>query len=217
MKKIMMISAVLFAGILIAGCAMPAGGMKTRQLLFSNPTQKHVVYSNEVSQEFINGVEDMALGLLTCDAVTKASKPPLIVIRALETEGDVSFDTKKYMESERSILMGKAGDKVRFIDKETTEEANYYLYGIISAASTPPSNNPGRRRSFIYPAHKFIGVGVYSTANSLAQMAEVKQGSGGNNSYRFTMSLVDPRSNATIWKDECGFTLEEITQHNHYK
>ena len=158
MKKIMMISAVLFAGILIAGCAMPAGGMKTRQLLFSNPTQKHVVYSNEVSQEFINGVEDMALGLLTCDSITKASKPPLIVIRALETEGDVSFDTKKYMESERSILMGKAGDKVRFIDKETTEEANYYLYGIISAASTPPSNNPGRRRSLTAFYHLFLSL-----------------------------------------------------------
>jgi hypothetical protein len=206
MNRIIRISITLFAGLWIAGCAMPAGGMMAKRTSSYNPPPQQAVYSNEVSPEFVTGVEDIALGLLTCDAVTKAAKPPLIVIRALETEGDVSFDTKRYMATERSILTKKAGDKVRFIDKETTEEANYYLYGVISAASTPPSNNPGRRRSFIY-----------STANSLAQMAEVKQGSGGNNSYRFTMSLVDPRSNATVWKDECGFALEEIQKHNRSK
>ena len=207
MSKIVRISAVLFAGLWIAGCGSgPMGaGMKTRQLSLSNPTQKHVAYSNQVSQEFINGVEDMALELLTCDAITKASKPPLIVIRALETEGDVSFDTTKYMESERNILMRKAGDKVRFIYKETTEEANYYLYGVVSQASTPPSNNPSRRRP-----------GVQSAPN-LEQVAKNNQDTDGANSYRFTLNLIDPRSNAFIWKDECSFTLEEISQHNRSK
>ncbi len=203
MNKIIRISAVLFAGLWIAGCAMPMGpGMLMGKDSLYDTDNKQTVYSNEVSQGFIDGVEDMALGLLTCDAVTKASKPPLIVIRVLETEGEVSFDTTKYAEAERNILIGKAGDKVRFIDKETTEEANYYLYGVISEAAVPPSNNPGRRRSFIY-----------SAPNYLEQAAKSNPDTVGNKSFKFTLMLVDPRSNATIWKDECGFAPKEIPQH----
>ena len=217
------ISAVLFTGLWVVGCAMPAGGMKTRQLSLSNPPQKHTVYSNEVSPEFIAGVEGMALGLLTCDAVTKAPKPPLIVIRPLETEGEVSLDTKKYMETERNILTKKAGDKVRFIDKETTEEANYYLYGVISQANTPPSNNTRndvrKRRPGVQsaPVGALGHSGVQSATNYLAQEAKSNQDADGNKTYKFTMSLVDPRSNATLWKDECGFAPEEIQQHNSSK
>lgn len=206
MNNTLKISAVLFAGLWITGCAMPAGGMTVKRTMAYNPPQTHVIYSNEAGPEFINGVEDMALSLLTCDSITKASKPPLIVIRPLETEGNIPFDTKKYAETERSILMGKAGDKVRFIDKETTEEANYYLYGVISSANTMPSNNPGGRRK-------------YSTqsAQILEQSSASNQNTSNNKTYRFTMSLFDPRSNATLWKDECGFAPEEIQQHNHSK
>lgn len=211
MNRITRISAVLFAGIWIAGCAMPMGTeMKGGKRSSYNPPEQPAVYSNEASQEFIDGVGDMALGLLTSDAIVKASKPPLIVIRPLETEGNVAFDTKKYMESERNILMGKAGDKVRFIDKETTEEANYYLYGVISAASTPPSNdtrNDIRKRK----------LGVQSAPNYLEQAAKGNQdaASTGNESFKFTMTLIDPRSNTTLWKDECGFAPKEMPQHKH--
>ncbi|MEK7309353.1 MAG: hypothetical protein AAB038_00870 [Planctomycetota bacterium] len=203
MNKVIRISVVLFAGILIAGCAMPMGTeMKGGKRSSYNPPEQPVFYSNEASQEFIDGVGDMALGLLTSDAIAKASQPPLIVIRPLETEGEVPFYTAKYAETERNILMGKAGDKVRFIDKETTEEANYYLYGVISEAAVPPSNNPGRRRSFIY-----------SAPNYLEQAAKSNPDTVGNKSFKFTLMLVDPRSNATIWKDECGFAPKEIPQH----
>jgi len=203
MNKVIRISFVLFAGFLIAGCAMPAEGMMAKRKSSYNPPEKQTVYSNEVSQEFIDGVGDMALGLLTSDAIARAAKPPLIVIRPLETEDEISFDTTKYAETERNILMGKAGDKVRFIDKETTVEANYYLYGVISEANnpTPPSNNPGRRRSFIY-----------SAANHLEQAAKSNQDTTGNKSYKFTMTLVDPHTNTTLWKDECGFTPPEMPQ-----
>ncbi|MEW6026275.1 MAG: hypothetical protein AB1599_03145 [Planctomycetota bacterium] len=200
MSKIVRTNALLFAVLLTAGCAMPMDqGMMAKRKASYSPPETRVVYSNEASREFIDGVGDMALGLLTCDAIAKASQPPLIVIRPLETEGKVPFDTAKYAEAEMNILIGKAGNKVRFIDKETTVEANYYLYGVISAAAAPPSNNPARRWSF-----------TYSAPNNLAQTAEGGQGQAGNKSFRFTLTLIDPRSNATLWKDECGFTPAEM-------
>lgn len=203
MTRIIRISALLFAGLLIAGCAMPMGdGMMAKRTSSYNPPPQQVIYSNEASQEFINGLGDIALGLLTDDAVTKASKPPLIVIRPLETEGNLPFETTKYAETERNILMGKAGDKVRFIDKETTEEANYYLYGVISMVSTPPSNdtrNDIRKRRY-----------SIQSAQILEQAAANNQDTGGNKSYKFTLTLVDPRSNATLWKDGFGFTPTEM-------
>ena len=144
------------------------------------------------------------MGLLTCDAIAKASTPPLIVLRALEAEGDMPFNNRKYVESEREILMGKAGNKVRFIDKETTEEANYYLYGIISQVNIPSSNdnrnNIRKKRS-----------GIQSAAN-LQQAADNNQITDNNNPYKLTMSLVDPRSNTTLWKDEFVFTPVEMPQ-----
>ncbi|MBI5778349.1 MAG: hypothetical protein HZA49_02715 [Planctomycetes bacterium] len=204
MNKVIKMGFVLFLGLLITGCAMPAGGMMKERVSSYNTDSTQVVYSNQVSQEFIDGVGDMALGLLTSDAIAKASTPPLIVIRPLETEGEVPFDTAKYAEAERSLLIGKAGDKVRFIDKETTVEANYYLYGVISiaAAATPPSNTPGRRR-----------YSTQSATNYLQQAAKSNQETTSDNrAYKFTMMLVDPHANATLWKDECGFTPTEMPQ-----
>jgi len=207
MNRFLRLTALLFAVLLMAGCSMPMAGLK--QPYYNQPAEQTVI-SDEVSQEFIDAVNDLALELMTSDVIAKASNPPLIVIRPMETAGEVSFNTNKYMESERSILMNKAGNKVRFIDKETTEEANYYLYSVISVESNPSSGGGGRIRQRGMDSIQQSAL----SGNKLYQMAERPAESGTEDtsvkSYKITMNLIDPHTNTSVWKNESGFRPKEI-------
>jgi PBP1b-binding outer membrane lipoprotein LpoB len=172
----------------------------------SGDNSGEVVSPDVVPQDFLNITGKMSENLIKCDAIAKASKSPLIVVHMINNASNRPFNTKNYTEALRNLLINRWQAKARFIDKETSEKADYFLVGTISDVGSSEGNGS----SGSYPSDsEFAGL-----ICNFDTVAEVKESAGEGNvilkPYNFSMRLTNADSGAIVWEDTQEFKRKEM-------
>lgn len=213
MKKLVVFFTAMFLGLCITNCA----DMGMQKRFYDNPSyippgySNQIVDTNVVPKDFINITEKMVANLVNCDTITKSSKPSLIVAHTINNTSKKEFNTTVYTKSLRNLLINQYKEKARFIDKETSEKADYFLLGTISDVGTSGYNDSSEP----YPSEcQYWKRGA--DFNMMAQIAEEEtQGpdEGPNvilKAYKFSMQLTNSDSGKVVWEESKEFKRKEI-------
>jgi hypothetical protein len=214
---------VLAIGFTITGCANMGdsigGGVKKGAKSY----ESEPVIQDIVCQGFLDAVSTMADGLLSAPAIASVTKPPLVVIHSLNNESAKNFNSQKYIEAERAMLIKKGGVKVRFVDKETEEKADYYLLSIIADMEKGSGLDKSNRsvvcqseQSDLLPTIdgsiplKRNCRSILCAAMAEAQIPEEDEYNVVITHYQLTLKLVNPESGDIAWKETKEFQRKEL-------
>ena len=205
MKKVIWGCLLLVMGFILVDCgSMSKEGMYKKY--YEAATEP--VIADTVCQGFIDAVNAMADGLLSAPAIANASKPPLVVIHSLNNDSTKKFNIPKYIDAEREILIKQGGTKVRFIDKETEEKADYYLLSTIADI-----DSEGKIRSNKHS--QLCSLDNQSSELLVAQKSSEYEEAESDyktisRTYQLTIKLVNPESGNLAWKETKEFKRKEL-------
>ena len=192
MRKTAIFSAGLLLCLWCAGCS----GMGSGQVAYVPPDDpEQIATGHVVSQDFLNIAEQMASSLVTCEAVSKASKPPLIVVQPLKNESSEYLNTKMYTDKVRTLLIKNGGDRVRFIDRESFDKIE--------------EERKFKQRDDVDKGVRSGHAGAdYFLLGTISDIVHTKDGVT-TRFYRFSMRLTSTDSGIIAWEDEKEFKKVE--------
>jgi len=206
MKKVMVVSLLLVMSFVLVDCAeMSQQGMYKK---YSAAATEPVI-ADTVCRGFLDAVSAMADGLLKDPVIANAAKPPRVVIHTLNNDSAKKFNIQKYIDAEREILIKQGGAKVRFVDKETEEKADYYLLSMIADVNSEGgsiiNHNPSQLCSLDNESTELLV--AQETAESDESESDYQTIF---KTYKLTLKLVNPESGDIIWKDTKEFKRKEL-------
>lgn len=214
MKKSVLFVSAMFLSLWVTNCAEMATGKLS---YISGDNSEEVVNPNVVPQDFLNITEKMVGTMVNCDAIAKSSKPPLIVVHTINNTSKNEFNTKIYTESLRNLLINQWKEKACFIDKETSEKANYFLLGTISGVGSSQGNDSSEPYSPRRESWERTGnFDMFSQAAEEEMEEDVEEPNVILKTYKFSMRLTNADSGAIVWEDVREFKRKELQSSHTY-